>query len=90
MTNSTNYLIIMNISCLNKIIKSLKPNGGRSMKKGFLSMWTTKCGTLMQLLLQKLNEENGVGTHYFTSSQQFPLCGSLPPPSLGHITTMKP
>jgi len=42
-------------------------------------MQTTKCATLMQLLLQKLNKENGVGTHYFTSSQQFPLCGPLPP-----------
>jgi hypothetical protein len=38
----------------------LKPSGGRSVRRGFLSMWTTKCGTLMELLLWKLNEENGL------------------------------
>ncbi len=70
--------------------KKLEAHGGRSVRKGFLSMWTTKCGTLMQLLLWKLNKKNGVCTHCFTSSQQFPLCGPLAPPSLGHITTMRP
>ncbi len=77
MMNSTNWLIILNISYLNEIIKSLKASGGRSV-----SMWTTKCRTLMESLFWKLSEENGVGTHCLTSSQQFPICRPLPTPFL--------
>jgi len=32
---------------LNEITKSLKPNGGKRIKRGFLNMWTRKCMALM-------------------------------------------
>ncbi len=55
---------------LNEITRSSKPNGGRSVKRGFLNTWTRKCMTLMQLLLQKLSKESGGGTYSLTFSQQ--------------------
>jgi hypothetical protein len=58
---------------LERITRSLKPNCGRSVKRGLLNMWITKCTTLMQLLLQELSKECGGGTHSLKSSQQFLL-----------------
>jgi hypothetical protein len=74
---------------MNDIVRSFKPNGGKSVKIGLLNMWTTKCMTLMELLLQELNEKKWGGTHSLTSSQQFLLCEPLPQPFLGHIITMR-
>jgi hypothetical protein len=42
---------------MNEMIRSFKPNGGKNVKKGLLNMWTTKCRTLMGLLLQELNKK---------------------------------
>jgi hypothetical protein len=62
-------LTILNTSYANEIIKSLKPNGGRNVKKRLLDMWTTKCKTLVELLFQKSREESVGGIHSLTSSQ---------------------
>jgi hypothetical protein len=47
---------------LERITRSLKPNCERNMKRGLLNMWTTKCITLMSLLLQESSKESGGGT----------------------------
>ncbi len=53
-TNSLHWLNILNISYSNLIIRSLKHNGGKIVKRRLPIMWKTKCMTFDEIVVPKV------------------------------------